>query len=392
MKNEAIIFIGHGSQETSSNEEFCLLVEKFREFSERINVYHCFVELEAPLMTDLLFAVAKRSEIESIIIIPIFLFSSRHVKNDIPIIVEKVRSLYPHKNIRCADSLKSKPEMIDLVLKRINESITGDFKDRVLLMVGRGASDPDSNSEFQKITRLVEEKGQFNFSLSSYVGITTPLLSESLNLISRIRPVGVVVVPYFLFHGRLVDKINRDINEFQLKFPWINIEVTKHLGVDELIFSSINDFIENKETINSSCINCQYRPELKNIAINIKSLDALLWSVRHLDVHAKSPPHDFPHKKLKRHVLVCESGDCSKKNSPQITSDLRRLIKAESLQEKIRVTKTSCMGRCGEGPVLVVYPDGVWYRNVTPLDTEDLFNMHIKNDQIVSRLVDDIMV
>jgi (2Fe-2S) ferredoxin len=49
------------------------------------------------------------------------------------------------------------------------------------------------------------------------------------------------------------------------------------------------------------------------------------------------------------------------------------------------------MGRCGEGPTLVVYPDGVWYRGVSEADAASLVDDHLVGDRIVARLVDNIM-
>ena len=49
------------------------------------------------------------------------------------------------------------------------------------------------------------------------------------------------------------------------------------------------------------------------------------------------------------------------------------------------------MGRCGEGPTLVVYPDGVWYRGVHADDAEELVREHLLGDRLVARLVDNIM-
>ena len=49
------------------------------------------------------------------------------------------------------------------------------------------------------------------------------------------------------------------------------------------------------------------------------------------------------------------------------------------------------MGRCGEGPAVVVYPDGIWYRAVHEPDVHDLVHEHLLGDRIVARLVDNIM-
>jgi (2Fe-2S) ferredoxin len=49
------------------------------------------------------------------------------------------------------------------------------------------------------------------------------------------------------------------------------------------------------------------------------------------------------------------------------------------------------MGRCGEGPTVAVYPDGVWYRGVNAADANELVDQHLVRDRLVARLIDGIM-
>lgn len=49
------------------------------------------------------------------------------------------------------------------------------------------------------------------------------------------------------------------------------------------------------------------------------------------------------------------------------------------------------MGRCGEGPIVAVYPDGIWYRNVSEEDAAQLVAEHLLGDRLVAGLVDRIM-
>jgi len=63
-------------------------------------------------------------------------------------------------------------------------------------------------------------------------------------------------------------------------------------------------------------------------------------------------------------------------------------IKALNLngKGKIRVNSAGCMDRCDEGPVLVVYPDGVWYTYVDKHDIDEIIEEHLLNGRIVTRL------
>jgi (2Fe-2S) ferredoxin len=53
---------------------------------------------------------------------------------------------------------------------------------------------------------------------------------------------------------------------------------------------------------------------------------------------------------------------------------------------KIRVNSAGCMDRCDEGPVLVVYPDGVWYTYVDKHDIDEIIEEHLLNGRVVTRL------
>ena len=66
-------------------------------------------------------------------------------------------------------------------------------------------------------------------------------------------------------------------------------------------------------------------------------------------------------------------------------------LKALGRHQEVRVTRTGCMGRCGEGPTVAVYPDGVWYRGVRAEDADELVREHLIQDRLVARLVDQIM-
>ena len=53
---------------------------------------------------------------------------------------------------------------------------------------------------------------------------------------------------------------------------------------------------------------------------------------------------------------------------------------------KARVNQAGCMDRCEEGPVVVVYPEGVWYTYVDQHDVDDIIDEHLVNGRIVERL------
>src|SRR5579884_1069697 len=81
-----------------------------------------------------------------------------------------------------------------------------------------------------------------------------------------------------------------------------------------------------------------------------------------------------------KHVFVCTSG----KYCPQVDGDglgvharLKALVRAEGLTDHVRVNHAGCFDQCGYGPMVVVYPEGVWYAHVQPDDVDEIVRAHL---------------
>lgn len=68
----------------------------------------------------------------------------------------------------------------------------------------------------------------------------------------------------------------------------------------------------------------------------------------------------------KKHVLICNGSSCMKKGGEEITQAIRDEIVNRNLDQVIHTTRTRCNGRCKDACVVIVYPDGIWYRDITP--------------------------
>ena len=66
--------------------------------------------------------------------------------------------------------------------------------------------------------------------------------------------------------------------------------------------------------------------------------------------------------------------------------ELKIKIENLKLNKKIRINKAGCLDRCDLGPVLVIYPEGVWYTFKNLEDIDEILNSHLLNDKIVERL------
>ncbi|MFI5276640.1 MAG: (2Fe-2S) ferredoxin domain-containing protein [Ktedonobacterales bacterium] len=90
-----------------------------------------------------------------------------------------------------------------------------------------------------------------------------------------------------------------------------------------------------------------------------------------------------------RHVFVCTSGSWC----PEVDGDglgvharLKALVKQADLGARVRINKSGCFDQCGHGPMVVVYPENVWYWGVTPDDAEEIVREHLIGGRPVERL------
>lgn len=96
-----------------------------------------------------------------------------------------------------------------------------------------------------------------------------------------------------------------------------------------------------------------------------------------------------------RHVFVCmheragagAAASCGARGSAGIHARLKDLAKRAGLGGRIRINRAGCLDRCEFGPVVVVYPENVWYGRVSAGDEEDVVSAHLLDGRPVERLL-----
>ncbi|MGX4601464.1 NADH-ubiquinone oxidoreductase-F iron-sulfur binding region domain-containing protein [Faecalimicrobium sp. JNUCC 81] len=89
----------------------------------------------------------------------------------------------------------------------------------------------------------------------------------------------------------------------------------------------------------------------------------------------------------KREILVCGGTGCTSADSLDIIENLKYEIKCAGLENEVTVHLTGCFGFCAKGPIVKVFPDNVFYIEVTPSDAKELVTEHIVNNKVVERLL-----
>ena len=230
-----ILICGHGSRAKAAGEEFKQLVDKLSVRFSDLPVRYGFLEYAAPnihmALDSLLETGAKR-----IVAIPGMLFPATHTRNDIPSVLTTFKEKHPEVSVEYGVPLGLQEDMIRAFEMRILEAIghtskpkPGALYDTLLVVVGRGTSVPEANGQVAQLARIVCEHLGFGWSQTVYSGMTFPSVGRGLELVSNLGFKKIVVAPYLLFGGRLIERIKGYVEKVASENPDIQYLIADYL-------------------------------------------------------------------------------------------------------------------------------------------------------------------
>ncbi len=306
--NSGIMLCGHGSRDESAVREFTNLAKVLKERVAPVPFEFGFLEFATPIIRDGLDKL-RAQKVKQIFAIPGMLFAAGHVKNDVPSVLATYQKSH-NISIKFGRELGMDTRLIRAAGERILSVLPHKSKDyrheTILLTIGRGASDPDANSNISKVNRLLWEGLGFQWAEVGYSGVTFPLTEPALRQLVKMKPKRIIVFPYFLFSGILVDRIYAAADLVQKDHPEIEIIKAPYLNDHELV---VDTFISRISEIllglnNMNCMDCKYRNQVLGFedevglpqeshhhhveGIGTGKIDALL---KHHDHHGHSHGH-----------------------------------------------------------------------------------------------------
>ena len=260
-----VMLCGHGSRNVNAAKQFEQLADALRERLPDVPVEHGFLEFCNPVIHAGLDRLRERG-VRDVLAVPGMLFAAGHAKNDIPSVLNSYGAQRPDMTVRYGRELGVDPKMVRAAAARIEAALNDAVprEETLLVVVGRGASDPDANSNVAKITRMLWEGMGFGWAETAYSGVTFPLVAPGLEHAARLGYRRVVVFPYFLFTGVLVKRIRSQTEEVAARHPDIEFRHADWLGHHPLVVDTFVDRIaetlEGRAVMN--CQTCKYRTQV----------------------------------------------------------------------------------------------------------------------------------
>jgi sirohydrochlorin cobaltochelatase len=270
-----VLVCGHGSRNRLAVEEFASLARQLQHSMGRVPVEYGYLEFARPILRDGLDGLRRRG-VSHVLAIPAMLFAAGHAKNDIPSVLNTY-SAETGLRIDYGRELGVDRRMIQAAGARIRACLDqAEEQDReagrepvpieqtLLVVVGRGSSDPDANSNVAKVTRLLVEGFGFGWGETVYSGVTFPLVEPGLRHVVKLGYRRIVVFPYFLFSGVLVSRIVQHSQRVADDHPELQILQASYLGDHPEVLATFRERVEDvlRGDTDMNCSLCKYRAQV----------------------------------------------------------------------------------------------------------------------------------
>ena len=268
MEKTMVMVCGHGSRDAAAVREFEALARGFAERIPERPLTHGFLEFARPIIRQGLDKL-REAGATRILAVPGMLFAAAHAKNDIPSVLNRYAAEHPEVTVHYGRELAVDLKLLRAARDRIEEAEARAGRrvaraDTCLVVVGRGASDPDANANVAKVARMLWEGMRFGWAEVCYSGVTFPLTDQAFERVTRLGFKRIIVFPYFLFTGVLVKRIYRHADEAAARHGHVEFVKAGYLKDHPLVFDTlverVNEILEGRNLMN--CQLCKYREQV----------------------------------------------------------------------------------------------------------------------------------
>ncbi len=281
MTRPALLIVGHGTKSEQGCAQFGELVERAQLRVPWADVAGGFLELAPPPIQDAVNRLVEAGH-RSIDVVPLVLVAAGHSKGDIPAALEREKLRHPGLTFRYGRPLGAHPDLLAVAEQRLAALVPRElWSETAVVLVGRGATDPDANSEVAKAARLLQEGRGLGTVETAFISLAEPSVPAGLERALRLGYRRIVVLPWFLFAGVLPDRISAQTASWAADHADVEVLQAGPIGPgDELTGVVLERWAEiDGGDLRMNCDTCAYRVALPGFEDK---------------VGAPQTPHDHP--------------------------------------------------------------------------------------------------
>jgi sirohydrochlorin ferrochelatase len=205
---EAILYIFHGSRIKDAQEEARAFIQScIAEIPVTIQEY-CFLELANPTIEETFLKCIEKGA-DKIVAIPVLLLTAAHAKEDIPAELNRLKRRFPHVKLSYGKPIGVHQDIIEILIERMHETEQEFSSDSMVLLVGRGSSDPEVKIDLGRIGELLKERTGIKRVDTCFLAAANPSFEEAIGNCWGSSVNKIFIIPYLLFTGILMKKLEK---------------------------------------------------------------------------------------------------------------------------------------------------------------------------------------
>lgn len=264
---KTILLVGHGSRDPNGNIEIEHFGAEWRKRRPHDRIEVCFIEFADVTLDAGMDRAAK--DANCVVVVPLILGAAAHVKMEIPHHIADARKRHPHVDFIMTKHLGAVDKVLTALKSQLKQAMLAldvpDAKNTGVVLLARGSSDRVANGEIAKMARWLFETTDHEMVDVAFTGITYPKIETVVQRQVACGMKQIIVLPYYLFTGVLIERIERQVERLEGQYPDIAFGLGGYIGFDDAIYTLLDERVaeakgEGRAEPNMlECDGCKYR-------------------------------------------------------------------------------------------------------------------------------------
>lgn len=248
MTQEVVLLVAHGARDPdkAGNREAEALAERWRKRHPRAVIRLCWLEHAPVLLQEGLEQAAAELGAAGgrLLVLPLILNAAGHVKRDIPQAIASVQGRHPGVEFRYGRHLGTTDQLLKALRYRLHQAMVElampDPRTTGVVLLAHGSSDLEATGEIAKMAHWLYGTTRHELVMPAFTDICFPRLEQVVQRLDRLGASQIIVLPYYLFTGRLIERIGRQVARLAGQYPNRAIARAGYLGDHEQLLDLLD--------------------------------------------------------------------------------------------------------------------------------------------------------